>query len=128
MKRIELPVAGKTYPLCFSLRVVQSIGEKFGGVEQMDTALTGGGDALTALKNCVWMLVQMLEAGARYDRGNGAEPAPPPDEDDLLDLFGLDDLADLKGSLMAAIAAGKERTVEAEPGKNAEHTGAETAP
>lgn len=118
MKRVEIPIRGTAYPMCFSLRVVKACGEKFGGLDGLDTALTGGGDALEALNNCIWLLSQMLDAGARYDRANGTEAAAPPDEDALLDTFGLDDLADLRGSLAVAMTASNERTVEAEPGKN----------
>ena len=39
-----------------------------------------------------------------------------------MDTFGLDDLAELRASLMTAMTASNERTVEAEPGKNAETT------
>lgn len=118
MRRAEIPIRGTTYPMCFSLRVVKACGEKFGGLDGLDTALTGGGDALEALNNCIWLLSQMLDAGARYDRANGTEPVTPPDEDTLLDTFGLDDLATLRGSLAEAMTASNERTVEAEPGKN----------
>lgn len=125
MKRVEIPIRGTSYPMCFSLRVVKACGDKFGGLDGLDTALTGGGDALDALSNCIWLLGQMLDAGYRYDRTNGGEPVQPPDEDALLDTFGLDDLAGLKNSLTAAMTASNERSVEAEPGKNAEGTRAQ---
>lgn len=120
MKRVEIPIRGTSYPMCFSLRVVKACGDKFGGLDGLDTALTGGGDALDALSNCIWLLGQMLDAGWRYDRANGGDPAQPPDEEELLDTFGLDDLTELKSSLMVAMTASNERSVEAEPGKNAE--------
>lgn len=122
MKRVTIPIRGKEMPLCFSLRVVKACGDRFGGLEGLDAALTGSGDAIQALCSCTWLLAQMLDAGYRYDKENGVEAVKPPDEDVLLDTFGLDDLNDLRHSLMTAMSASNERTVEAEPGKNAETT------
>jgi len=120
MKKVTIPLYGVEYPLCFSLRVVQACGEHFGGLNNMDSALSGGdGDPVKAIGDCVWLLSRMLDAGFRYELANGAEPPKPPTEDALLDRFGLDDLAELQISLMSAMAAGKERTVEVEEPKNA---------
>lgn len=115
MKRFEMPIHGKAYPMCFSLRTVFDCEEKFGGMDHLTSALSGG---IGALKNCIWLLARMLDAGARHDRMNGVEVAEPPDEDDLLDLFGLDDLAELRSTLLEGIAVNQARTVEAAPGKN----------
>lgn len=119
MKRALISVGGNELPMCFSLRVVNACGEKFGGLEGLEAALTGGGDPLSALNNCVWLLAQMLDAGARHAALNGEQAEPAPSEDDLLDLFGLDDLAALKTSLLNGMAADNARTVEAAPEKNA---------
>ncbi len=127
MRKVTIPLQGVEYSLCFSLRVVQACGEHFGGLDNMDSALSGGdGDPVKAIGDCVWLLSRMLDAGFRYERENGAEPLQPPTEDALLDRFGLDDLADLQMSLMEAMTAGKERTVEVEEPKNAETTREET--
>lgn len=122
MKRVTIPIMGREMPMCFSLRVMKACGDRFGGLEGLDDALAGGGDPIQALCNCTWLMAQMLDAGYRYDKENSVEAVKPPDEDALLDTFGLDDLAELRGSLMTAMTASSERTVEAEPGKNAETT------
>lgn len=122
MKRVTIPIRGREMPLCFSLRVVKACGDRFGGLDGLDAALTGGGDAIQALCNCTWLLCQMLDAGYRYDAADGKDAVKPPDEEALLDTFGLDDLADLQGNLMAAMTASNQRSVEAAPGKNAETT------
>lgn len=122
MKRVTIPIRGREMPMCFSLRVMKACGDRFGGLDGLDAALTGDGDPIQALCGCTWLLAQMLDAGYRYDKENGVEAVKPPDEDALLDTFGLDDLAELRGSLMTAMTASSKRTVEAEPGKNAETT------
>lgn len=118
MKRVNLPLHGKEYPMCFSLRVVNACGERFGGLEGLDAALTGGGDALSALNNCVWLLAEMLDAGHKFSALSGVETEHPPTEADLLDLFGLDDLSVLRELLAESMRADRARTVEAAPGKN----------
>lgn len=120
MRRVTIPLQGREMPLCFSLRVMKSCGEHFGGLEGLDGALSArDGDAIQTLCSCVWLLSQMLEAGYRYDQANGAEAVKPPDEEDLLDCFGMDDLAALQRSLMEAMGASNTRTVEADAPKNA---------
>lgn len=118
MKKVTIPLGGVEYPLCFSLRVVQACGERFNGLENMDQALSGAGDPVHTIGDCVWLLSRMLDAGYRYEKGNGTEAKMPPTEEALWDNFGLDDLADLQLHLMTAMTAGKERTVEVEPPKN----------
>lgn len=122
MKQIELPINGTEYPLCFSLRVVKACGERFGGLDSLSSALTGNGNAIDALNNVVWMLSQMLDAGYRLAQANGLSATTPPNEDVLLDVFGLDDLAELRQRLTLAMTAGNARTVEAKSGKNGETT------
>ena len=75
---------------------------------------------MKALDNSVWLLAQLLEGGYRYDRAEGREALKPPSAEDLLDRFGMDDLGELQQNMMAAMVAGSQRTVEAEPGKNGE--------
>lgn len=118
MKRVLIHIGDRELPMCFSLRVVDACAERFGGLDGLDTALAGGGDSMQTLRNCVWLLAQMLEAGRRYDALNGADAPLPPADDELLDLFGLDDLSDLRGELARAMAAGSQRSIEVEPEKN----------
>ena len=113
MKRVTIPIRGKEMPLCFSLRVMKACGDRFGGLEGLDGALSGNRDAIQALCNCTWLLAQMLDAGYRYDKENGQDAVKPPDEDALLDTFGMDDLAELRASLLTAMTASNQRTVEA---------------
>lgn len=119
MKKVTISMLGTEYPLCFSLRVVRSCGEHFGGLENMDIALTSGG-AENSIAECIWLLSQMLDAGYRYELCEGKEAQKPPTEDALMDQFGLEDLADLQQCLTDTMNAGKERTVEAEAQKNGE--------
>lgn len=118
MRTASVTLNGREYTLCFSTRVVRSCCERYGGLENIDKALSDE-DTLKVLDETLWMLSALLDAGARYVRLNGGEPPQPPDQDTLYDLCGLDDLAGLKARVIAAMSAGAQHTVEARPPKNA---------
>ena len=76
-------------------------------------------DTVKALDESMWLLSQMLEAGARYARMNGMDNPEPLDADGLYDCCDMSDFAGLRGKIMETISNGQKATVEAEPPKNA---------
>ena len=130
MRTASVTLHGREYTLCFSTRVVRSCCECYGGLENIDKALSDE-NPLKVLDETLWMLSAMLDAGARYIRLNGGEPPQPPDQETLYDLCGMDDLTGLRAKVMASMAAGAQHTVEASPPKNAaaaQETGETPAP
>lgn len=121
MRTASIEIGGKAHLLCFSARVVRAVTERYGGVENIDTALSAG-DALKALDEAVWLLATMMDGGARYAKINGLETAPPLTADELLDVMDLNDFGQLRTKITEAVVSGRETHVEADPGKNAETT------
>lgn len=121
MRTASIEISGKAHLLCFSARVVRAVTERYGGVENIDTALSAG-DPLKALDEAVWLLATMMDGGARYAKINGLETAPPLTEDELLDVMDLNDFGQLRTKITEAVVSGRETHVEADPGKNAETT------
>ena len=119
MKVITRHICGEDRVLCYSLRVSKAITEKFGsgGIRE---SLKGDNPAET-LDAVIWMLSLLMAAGKKYADKNGMKCPDAPSEDDMLDDYGLDDLADLMGLANDAMAAGAQQEVEAES-KNAEAT------
>lgn len=119
MKILKRRVCGEERVLCYSLRVSKAVTERFGsgglreGLKDGDTAKT--------LDAVIWLLVLMMKAGKRYADKNGMSCPEPPDEEDMLDDYGMDDLQELFGLANEAMASGAEQEVEAES-KNAEAT------
>lgn len=121
MRTGKLTIRGVEYPLCFSTRVVCDAQIRFGGLPEMTEAMRSG-DLRVKLDAVTWALARMLDAGDRYAKLSG-EPHPdrlPPNQEDLLDLYGPDDLLELVTAVYDTINASSSRDVESEAPKNAE--------
>lgn len=112
MKVITRHICGEDRVLCYSLRVSKAITERFGagGIRES----LKGDDPAETLDSVIWMLSLLMTAGKKYADKNGMKCPDAPSEDDMLDDYGLDDLADLMGLANDAMAAGAQQEVEAE--------------
>jgi len=119
MKTAKLELNGKTYTMCFSLRVTRDLTERFGGMDGMQEAVTSK-DTSKALDAVVWMLAAMSRAGTLYDKRCGIETEEPLTEDDLFDGTGVDDLQNLRAKMFETITAGQTADIKVEAEKNAE--------
>lgn len=122
MRTGKLTILGREYPLCFSTQVVCDVSDKFGGLNQLMDALRSE-DLTMQLRTAMWTLAEMSRAGHAYAALCGEETPKPLTEEQLLAVFGPDDLAGLYGKIMQTITDGSRREVEAEPPKNAATTG-----
>ena len=93
MRTAKIDIDGKSYLLCFSGRVIRNVSERFGGVQEMYTAL-GDYDQVKSLDAAVWVLSQMIQ---------------------LYDLFDIQDFGGLYGKIKETITSGGARTVAAKP-------------
>lgn len=121
MRTASIEICGKEHLLCFSARVVRACTEKYGEVENIDSALSDD-DHVKALDEAVWLLATMMDGGARYARLNEIPNAPALTADELLDVLDIGDFAKMRDKIAETITNGKETHVEAEPPKNAETT------
>lgn len=123
MRTAKIEVNGKEYLLCFSTRVMRDCAGRYGGLEKIGDAISGG-DMVKTLDECFWLMAQMMAAGAKYARLEGLENPEPLSYDDLYDCCGMDDLLGMKAKIMETISEGTRREIEVEPekGKNAKAT------
>ncbi len=123
MRTATLNIGGREWPVCFSARVVCDCEDRFGKVDGLFEALSA--DKVTdKFKTLAWLAAEMLDAGARLSRMDGKAADVPPDEDELLDVLGMDDVGAVQAALLSAITGDAKRTVEAEAPKNARATSA----
>lgn len=122
MSRITtIDIAGKTYPLNFSVYAAKKIGEHFGGLENVGTALSSGAPE-EVLTKVVWLLALLIEQGAAYLRIAEGQDAPTITADDLEVVLGIFDAQNIRANLLKAMTAGAEQTIEVEQPKNAKAT------
>lgn len=118
MRTAKLTLNGVEHLLCFSVRTVRAVSDRYGGLDKMNEAFSGG-DTAKLLDESLWMLAAMMDAGDRYAKLNGLDNPPPVSYEDMYDLVGMDDLENLKGKVFETISIGRSTTVEVEPPKNA---------
>ena len=128
MKTGKIEILGKEQTLCFSTRVTSHCIEKYGSIDAMFDAL-GGDDLGKALEQSLWLLSEMLDAGRRYAKFAWDREEKAISLDELLDLYGLDDLTALCLALRETVINGSQREVvteakngEATQGENGEKT------
>ena len=124
MNRItEIELAGTSYPLNFSTRAAELFDERYGGLENIGSAISGSTTGKT-IKEVRWMLATLIGQGAAYRRiVDKVENPPCLTEEELAVVMGIQDIQKLKTTLLAAMSAGSEPTVEVEPDKkNADAT------
>lgn len=120
MRTGTLNLRGKEYMSCFSTRTTIACVDRYGSLEAMYKTLSEAEDK--SLKEVMWILAAMLDAGARYAKLEGIENPVPPTYDDLCDLCGSDDLPDLMACITQTVSKGTKREVELAPEKNGEAT------
>lgn len=123
MNRItEIEIAGKKYPLNFSIRAAKEVAKKYGDISNV-------GDAFTdkpmdeMMDEATWILALLIDQGAAYKRVVDGEDIKAPTQEELEVIMGVADFANIKDTLMGAMMAGMKREIEVEPNpKNAKTT------
>ena len=120
---VYIEVAGKEYPMRFSIAAAKAISEKFGSLDNLSEALSGAGEAET-LDNVLWVVALLIQQGCAYKNlfekdQPVLENAPvekgkyvPLDKEQL--EVGLDilSLRDLQGKIYQTVGTGQRHTVE----------------
>ena len=118
MRTASITLNGQEHLLCFSARVVRACTERYGDVSGLGDALDNP-DKLKALDEAVWILAQMMDAGARYAKLNGLENPEPLSFDAIYDMSDLNDFFAIRQKVVATVTQGRATHVEVEQPKNA---------
>lgn len=118
MRTATITINGKEHLLCFSARVIRACTERYGDVSGLGDALDDP-DKGKALDEAVWILAQMMDAGARYARLNGLENPDPLSYDAIYDTSDINDFFAIRKKVMDTVTQGRATHVEVEPPKNA---------
>lgn len=119
MERIrQITLAGKSYPLNFSVKAARAVDEKYGSLDQIGGIFGSAPEFSQNLYNIHWLLRLLMEQGAAYTRLVDGESIDLPTEDDLEILVGLHNLLDVQAALLESIGFGMQTTVEVESDPN----------
>ena len=121
MRTATISLNGKNHLLCFSARVIRACTERYGDVSGLGDALDNP-DKGKALDEAVWILAQMMDAGARYSRLNGLDNPEPLSMDDIYDTSDINDFFAFRQKVMDTVTQGRATHVEVAPPKNGETT------
>ena len=110
MRTASIEIGGRAHLLCFSARVVRAVTERYGGMENIDEALSTE-DTVKALDESVWLLAAMMDGGARYAKMSGLETPPPLTADELLDVMDLNDFVQIRTMIAETMTNGTKRHV-----------------
>ncbi len=124
MNRItEIEIAGKKYPLNFSLKAAKKLAEKYGDIQNIGDALNTQNTS-QQMETATFMLYILIDQGCAYKRIMEEEDIKAPTLEELEIIVGVADFANISQTLMDAMTAGMKPTIETEPEepKNAKAT------
>ena len=121
MRTGTITLNGQRHILCFSVRVVRNCTERYGSMKGMYEALSAESE-LQVLDESLWLLRELMEAGAKYATLHNLETVKPLTADEMQDTCDLHEIVGIKAAILLTLKNGKERNVEVEGSPNAEAT------
>lgn len=125
IKHVE--IAGKAYPLNFSVSAANEVTRRYGGITGINDALGLGStqeDQTPEQKEragarirdeIAWLLALLIQQGIAYEKLMGGAPEKPLTEDEICILASPSDILGMRLSVLEAVGAGLGVTVETEP-------------
>ena len=131
-----MEIAGKRYPMRFSLAAMRAVTEKYGSVDKMGDIMSGGNDVNT-LDALAWIAGVLIRQGCEYK--NIFETAASPEKDmpvedgkyvplsdeALAVALDVKDIGELSEKILEAMRVGQKKEINTETSgnrKNAEAT------
>lgn len=106
-----IKIAGKEYPMNFSVRAAKEVTEKFDGLENVATAITSGSTS-DILGHVIWLLALLISQGVERENLLNGTNEKPVTAAELEVLMGVSELEGLQGHLMSAMSGDMAREVE----------------
>lgn len=114
----EIEIAGKQYPVNFSMKAAKKFIERYGSVEDVWRKINEM-NQMEKLDEVNWILALLIEQGCAYIKLMEDQDILPPGPDELEILLGIVDFSKMSDTIQAAILAGAAPEVEVELKKKA---------
>lgn len=125
MRTAKVSIDGREHLLCFSVRVLRAVVDRYGSVEGLYAA-TSTEDQAKNLDEALWQLAAMMDAGARYAVLEGLPNGKPLTQEQLYDACDISDFFEIRMAVQRTITSGVSPSLQVDDSKNREATG-ETA-
>ena len=125
MRTAKILIDGREHLLCFSVRVLRAVVDRYGSMEGLH-ASTSTEDQAKNLDEALWQLAAMMDAGARYAALDGLPNAEPLTQEQLYDVCDISDFFEIRMAVQRTITSGVSPSLQVDDSKNREATG-ETA-
>ena len=125
MRTAKVSIDGREHLLCFSVRVLRAVVDRYGSVEGLYAA-TSTEDQAKNLDEALWQLAAMMDAGARYAVLEGLPNGEPLTQEQLYDACDISDFFYFLMAVQRTITSGVSPSLQVDDSKNREATG-ETA-
>lgn len=125
MRTAKVSIDGREHLLCFSVRVLRAVVDRYGSVEGLYAA-TSTEDQAKNLDEALWQLAAMMDAGARYAVLEGLPNGEPLTQEQLYDVCDISDFFEIRMAVQRTITSGVSPSLQVDDSKNREATG-ETA-
>ena len=129
-----IKIAGRSYPMSFSLGASKKIIQRYGSSQKMNAALQEEGDESKKIDMVVWILSLLIAQGCAYKNYFEADiPAPedapiidgkwvPVDQNVLEYAIDIAEIEEVTKKIEECISGGSKKNVEAKPGKKVKAT------
>ena len=129
-----IKIAGRSYPMSFSLGASKKIIQRYGSSQKMNAALKEEGDESKKIDMVVWILSLLIAQGCAYKNYFEKDiPAPedapvidgkwvPVDQNVLEYAIDIAEIEEVTKKIEECIGGGSKKNVEVKPGKNAKAT------
>ena len=122
MRTAKILIDGREHLLCFSVRVLRAVVDRYGSVEGLH-ASTSTEDQAKTLAEALWQLAAMMDAGARYAALEGLPNAEPLTQEQLDDVCDISDFFEIRMAVQRTITSGVSSSLQVDDSKNREATG-----
>ena len=129
-----IKIAGRSYPMSFSLGASKKIIQRYGSSQKMNAALKEEGDESKKIDMVVWILSLLIAQGCAYKNYFEKDiPAPedapvidgkwvPVDQNVLEYAIDIAEIEEVTKKIEECIGGGSKKNVEAKPGKKVKAT------
>ena len=125
-RTVYIEIAGKQYPMRFSVGASIAITKKFGSLQNMANSLKNGDDVNEekTFETIIWMTETLIRQGCAY-KNMFEKDVPPPKNAPIIDgkwtplprealeiALGISDMEEINAKIQECINGGKEKEVE----------------